>query len=151
MSLFSALQTVEVPSAIPSGARSPNGAQAGLLYRAGDWEAAHHLTQDLETPEGYFWHGILHRYEQDWSNARYWFRRVGTHPAYPAIHKDAKEIALRTATGLDMANAWDPIRMIEWCERAVEHPGEHRDGIDQTSLTEFQVAEWRRLFEWCMG
>ena len=42
-----------------------------------DWEAAHAIAQDIESAEGSWIHGYLHRKEVDESNARYWYGRAG--------------------------------------------------------------------------
>ena len=42
----------------------------------GDWERAHHITQDIESPEAAWVHAYLHRKEGDASNARYWYQRA---------------------------------------------------------------------------
>lgn len=42
----------------------------------GDWDKAHDLTQDLETPDGAWLHAYLHRKEGDLFNADYWYRRA---------------------------------------------------------------------------
>lgn len=43
----------------------------------GDWEAAHVIVQDLETPAACWAHGIVHLMEGDDGNAGYWYRRAG--------------------------------------------------------------------------
>jgi hypothetical protein len=43
----------------------------------GDWERAHHIAQDIETPDGAWVHAYLHRKEGDAFNAAYWYRRAG--------------------------------------------------------------------------
>lgn len=43
----------------------------------GDWERAHTVAQDVESPEGAWVHAYLHRKEGDASNAAYWYRRAG--------------------------------------------------------------------------
>ncbi|HXF63603.1 MAG TPA: hypothetical protein VNK95_18415 [Caldilineaceae bacterium] len=49
-----------------------------LWYEAkGDWEKAHRLAQDEETPAGAWVHAYLHRVEGDQNNAAYWYRRAG--------------------------------------------------------------------------
>lgn len=42
-----------------------------------DWERAHDIAQDIESPEGSWIHAYLHRKEGDLSNARYWYRLAG--------------------------------------------------------------------------
>ena len=44
---------------------------------AGDWEKAHQLVQDLDTPEAAWVHAYLHRVEGDPGNAAYWYRLAG--------------------------------------------------------------------------
>jgi len=44
--------------------------------RQGDWERAHLLVQDDESPLGCWAHAIVHLREGDTANARYWFERA---------------------------------------------------------------------------
>ncbi|WP_224998743.1 hypothetical protein [Cesiribacter sp. SM1] len=45
--------------------------------KKGDWEKAHDIVQDLESPEASWIHAYLHRKEGDEWNAGYWYRRAG--------------------------------------------------------------------------
>jgi len=55
---------------------------AALWHDArGDWQRAHEIAQDIETPAGSAIHAYLHRKEGDTSNAGYWYRRAGR-PAF---------------------------------------------------------------------
>ncbi len=50
--------------------------RAAELLAAGDWEAAHLIVQDDDSPLAAWMHGIVHLLEGDVSNARYWYARA---------------------------------------------------------------------------
>ena len=86
--------------------RSPLGALAGLYLRSGAWHEAHEIAQDLDTPEGSYWHALVHRAEPDEWNASYWLRRVGdNHP-------------VRLAARRDPAREWE--LLFDYCARSVD-------------------------------
>src|SRR5688572_28076746 len=70
-------------------ARAPEAAMSGLYLYFGCFEESHNLSQGINTPDGSYWHGMLHRQEPDPGNAAYWFRRVGRHPIFPALQNEA--------------------------------------------------------------
>ncbi len=51
--------------------------EALAAERDGDWEQAHHIVQDIDTPEAAWIHAFLHRVEGDTGNAAYWYARAG--------------------------------------------------------------------------
>jgi hypothetical protein len=40
----------------------------------GNWDRAHEIAQDVDTPDGAWVHAYLHRKEGDDANAGYWYR-----------------------------------------------------------------------------
>ncbi len=121
------------------GARAPEAALGGLYLYFSCIDDAHGIAQDIPTPEGSYWHGIVHRQEPDAGNSSYWFRRVGAHPIFPALLETAADL------GVDFGERWDPFAFIEYCERARRNPG---SAEEQRALA-VQRAEWQLLFDYC--
>lgn len=90
------------------GALSPEGAVAGLYLHFSLIDDAHKIAQDLSTPEGSFWHGIVHRREPDAANAAYWFRKVGRHAIFPALRDEAHRMRF------DTGREWNPFEFIDF-------------------------------------
>lgn len=59
----------------------------------GEWEAAHHLAQDIESADGAWVHAYLHRKEGDAGNAAYWYRRAGQPVAHDSLDGEWARIA----------------------------------------------------------
>ena len=62
-----------------------NLVKAALYLQLGCLEECHKIAQQVTTPTGSYWHGIMHRHEGDISNSKYWYARVGRHPVLDAI------------------------------------------------------------------
>ena len=76
-------------------------------------DESHQLSQDLHSTEGSYWHGIMHRREPDYSNAKYWYRRFGDHPIFPELLEQAQAIGANSdlttqAEQLIASPHWDP-------------------------------------------
>src|SRR5262245_29092997 len=59
----------------------------------GDWDAAHRVAQDIDTPTGAWIHAYLHRKEGDLGNAAYWYRRASQPLASGALDAEWNAIA----------------------------------------------------------
>jgi hypothetical protein len=127
-------------------ARAPEAALAGLYLYFSCLDEAHQAAQNVWTVDGSYWHAIMHRQEPDAGNAAYWFRRVGNHDIFPALHDEAARIAsVHPDAGVRLADSWDPFAFIELCEKARREAG---SGLEAVAL-EIQRAEWQLLFHHC--
>lgn len=141
-----ALLSIESASGLFPRARAPEAALAGLwLYFSGA-EECHKIVQELASPEGSFWHAILHRQEPDAANSSYWFRTLGPHPIFPELNRRADEMARNHPdSGFSPGADWDPFQFIEYCELARTEPGSAKE----RAALEIQRAEWQLLFDYC--
>ena len=48
-----------------------------LILLKDDWEAAHKIVQDINSPVAQLIHAVLHKIEGDEANSRYWYSRSG--------------------------------------------------------------------------
>jgi hypothetical protein len=59
----------------------------------GDWDAAHHVAQDIDTADAAWVHAYLHRKEGDLGNAGYWYRRARRPVATDSLDDEWRRIA----------------------------------------------------------
>jgi hypothetical protein len=123
--------------------------QAGLWLLHDFFDESHAISQDIETPEGSYWHGILHRREPDYGNAAYWFRRVRNHAVFATLRTVAATLAQEAGTPaggefLTRQSAWDPFAFIDLCQSVAS-------GRTPCELLcrKIQRAEWDALFTYC--
>ncbi|XEC93493.1 DUF2225 domain-containing protein [Paenibacillus tarimensis] len=88
---------------------------------------SHDLSQHITDSTGSYLHGLMHRMEGDYSNAKYWFRQAGYHPAMPNIHREAVDMiagelnagfgsngrAEELLTDIAREERWNPYLMVD--------------------------------------
>lgn len=118
------------PAVIFPGARCPEGALAGLLLFAGHWSSAHKIVDHSETPDGCYWHALVHRMEPDAANSGYWFGQAGRHPLFPAVLDAARRVAAQHPdAGVRFESEWNPSAFNGWCEEARQKPQLPRSSV----------------------
>jgi hypothetical protein len=121
-----------MPDLVPGGPQSQNvlvladraSADKTPLIQAATWlyvddlARSHEIVQAIDMPLGAYWHGILHRREGDYSNAKYWLRKIGD-----------SSISI---------NGYSPCGFVDQCEAA--------SGRNIPELVAIQRLEWEAVY-----
>ena len=151
-SLIKELQTItleDLLGAKVSDRLMAQAVRAGLLLVVDAWNEAHEVAQDLDSVEGSYWHGIVHRREPDAGNAKYWFRRVGTHPIFARLGEWDSSFSppvKQVFSKLIPSGSWDPFMFIDVCVGNVD--GDSSELC--STLVTLQAREIRLLLEHCI-
>ncbi|MEM9026302.1 MAG: hypothetical protein AAGB06_05150 [Verrucomicrobiota bacterium] len=127
-----------------------DAALSALWLRFDALNAAHDVIDRIDSATGCLWHGILHRREGDYPNARYWMHQAGNHPTYLYLAQGAGAI-LAQMSEMDSSEihagirVWDAMYFVKLCERAVKEGGDLEGFCSQV-----QDLEWKILFHFCI-
>lgn len=70
-----------------------NDALLALWYDGkDDWKQAHDIAQDIDTEFGSAIHAYLHRKEQDFGNASYWYMRANRTPVRHTLQQEWQDL-----------------------------------------------------------
>lgn len=114
--------------------------RGGLLYAVDAIHEAHTIFQDDPSDHGSYWHGMMHRREGDFDNARYWFRRAGRLSVAHKLHSAACEHSPTMAR----QETWDAYLLTGLCEQA-------KFGAEELTgeCVKLQRVEFDALFAYC--
>ena len=117
--------------------------RAGLFYYHNALEDAHKEAQKGEGDLASYWHGMVHRREGDFENARYWMRRAGEQPVFQEMQHRASDGSPHMSR---QAN-WDPYLFINLCEQYKYGEVEYKKEIGHLQKVEFAAIfdyVWRQ-------
>ena len=125
--------------------------KSGLLLWNDALDESHTISQALADQTGSYWHGIMHRREPDYSNSKYWFGRVGSHPIFPELREAALQLFKATVnpsnalveigSALAADENWDAHQFIDWCQATENDP----DSDASHFLRQVQAEEIKQL------
>ena len=131
-----------------------NAVKSALLLWNDALDDSHDISQSVRSKTGSYWHGIMHRREPDYSNSKYWFARVGSHPIFPALRVRVLEILKasssqsaqldRYAEAIEQNDNWNAPQFIDWCQDAAGHADDEIEEFLQT----VQVEEIKLLLDY---
>ena len=107
---------------------------SALWLVAGQLDRSHTISQGIENANGSFLHGMMHRREGDFGNAKYWFRRAGDHAIVDVIAHETASLYT------------DPSDFVDQCQRALS-----RDASDVSSLEQAQWIELQAMMRWLLS
>ena len=134
-------------SALPLATHQP--LRALLLLWHDHLDASHRISQDLPGPDGSYLHGIMHRREPEFGNAKYWFQQVGRHVCFPELARKAADLLKsKNETVLSrellLDGQWDPFAFVDACEKRVAGS---ESGSEAELLRNIQGIELELLLE----
>ena len=123
--------------------------RAGALWLYGFLDESHSIAQGIDSAEGSYWHALMHRSEGDFSNSKYWYRRVGRHAIFPALLGAARQLEISSRSELAAVHElsdWDPFRLVDAMEQAAR-----RETEDRILLQAIAREEYNLLMGYCLS
>jgi hypothetical protein len=133
-------------SQLPTSVHQP--IRAAVLLWHDHLDESHRISQELHGPDGSYLHGIMHRREPDYGNAKYWFQRVGKHPNFEPLARKAAELlesqgAQSVREQLIPGGEWAPFVFVDACEGIANRPSAREGEL----LRSIQAIEIELLLE----
>ena len=117
--------------------------RVGLFYYHNALDDSHKQAAKSAGDIAAYWHGMVHRREGDFENARYWMRRAGEQPVF-------QEMQARASDGsphMSRQPNWDPFLFIHLCEQYKYGETEYKKELGHLQRVELAAIfdyVWRR-------
>jgi hypothetical protein len=122
---------------------------SGLWLLHGYLDESHAISQAIKTDEGSYWHGLMHRREPDFPNAKFWLSRVAYHPVTETLGEKVPSMVRQadldfSTAFLSQQDTWNADSFVDLCQAVLM-------GKSEGSSICLRVAalEWELLFDYC--
>ena len=122
----------------------PKPVVSALALCNDDLRLSHEVSQSINTPIGSWLHGCMHRREGDFSNSKYWYRKVGSHACFFKIsskfdgflaqYSPKGEVKLKS-----LGKVWNPFDFIDLCSEAEFESRHIHKILKQAQLIELEL------------
>jgi hypothetical protein len=129
---------------------SAHGWEAAMLWvRIGHIEPAHEIVQSGTQGFEAYLHGVIHRIEGDFWNAKYWFRQVRSAPLLEAIQLHIQQKYRTTAPSeLPIAPTDNPSLAVDRCEQWFSANSTKHNPHSEEYLKAIEGIRWQSAAEW---
>ncbi len=117
--------------------------RAGLFYYLNALDDSHKQSAAVEGDMAAYWHGMVHRREGDFENARYWMRRAGEQPVFQEMQGRASD----ASPHMSRQSNWDPFLFIHLCEQYKYGETDYKKELGHLQRVEFAAMfdyGWRQ-------
>jgi hypothetical protein len=113
--------------------------EALLWVRIGEIDPAHRIVQEATQGLAAYVHGVIHRMEGDYWNAKYWFRQVRD----PGLAEAIREALRAPPIPEPWRTDFTPTAFVDACENVRSHAFELPDALE--ALRQVALVEWESL------